>query len=430
VLIDIIYLFFGTLALPFLTYLFLKNPKFRSGLINKFKRIPLRSSRAPCLWVHAVSVGEVRAARMLIEGFRKRFPDWEIAISTGTSTGAEVAREEIPDALAFHLPFDLSWRVDAMVGRIRPRCAVFMELELWPNLLRELKREGVPVFVVNGRIRKPSQMIYKLLSTVARDVFADGCVTCYCVQNELYARRVCSIGVDAARVRVTGSMKYDNIPVEVPRERLRFFRNLFRIRRGEKVFVAGSTYADEERALASIYARMKRRLPRLRMIVAPRHLERLEETVEAMTKAGLSVVRRSEIEGPEKIDGDAVIIVDTMGELGEIYGVADVAFVGKSLFSSAQGGHNVLEPAGLGVPVLFGRFVENFQEEADLLLKAGGGVMVDDADQLERELEKLLTSPKVRREVGARAREAVFARRGATDKTLDIIEGFLSEKGS
>jgi len=427
---DLIYCMLAAVGSPFLLYKFVRDAKFRSGLLNKLKPVPERTGKAPCLWVHCVSVGEARTARGLIARFREDFPAWDVVISTGTTTGAKVAREENPDLLVFHLPLDVSWMARSAVERIRPDCLVLVELELWPNLLRAARDAGTRVVVVNGRIRRRSERAYRLLSFCARGLFVDGCVQAYCMQNELYAGRLARLGVCRSRIYITGTMKYDNVRTSVDAARQKYFRRIFAISRGDVVIVGGSTYRDEEEALTRTFATLRNEFRRLRLVLAPRHVERAGEAVAAAEKAGLRALRRSTLGEDGRAEREAVIVLDTVGELGDVYGLADCVFVGKSLFESMRGGHNVLEPAAMAKPVLFGPYMENFAEEAELLLDADGAARVEDEAGLLGELRNLLSDPDRRRKMGVRAREAIASKRGATEKTLDILKEVILNEGS
>jgi 3-deoxy-D-manno-octulosonic-acid transferase len=367
-------------------------------------------------WVHAVSVGEVMAAIPLVQALRARWPDTEIVISTVTATGAEVARSRLPEAAAtFAFPVDLAGAARRAVARVRPRCFIALETELWPNLLRTLARAGIPAVLANGRISDRSYGRYRLVRGLFRRVLDH--VTLFAMQSAEGARRIIDLGAPAERVIVTGNLKME---LPAPRESGReLWRRLLGLDQ-DPVWVVGSTHRGEDEPVLDVFARLRGEGLRLRLILAPRHPERASEVEQLARARDLRVVRRSRL--GSDTTGE-VIILDTVGELASLYAVADVIFVGGSLVP--VGGHNVIEPALSAKPVIFGPHMMNFREAASLLLTAGGAVQVSDAAGLEAALRSLLADDSLREIRGRSAWEAVRAHQGACARTIGALETVL-----
>lgn len=458
VVIDLLYLLAVILGSPWLLYKMVRTGKYRKGLRGRLGGVKRREGDKRCLWVHGVSVGEVLAARTLVEGFTHRHPDWDVVISTTTSTGQEVAKRHYPGQQVVYYPVDFGFAVERAMKAVRPDAIVLVEADLWPNFLGEAARRRTPVMVVNNRIGARSFRQQMMLRYLGR-LFLYDRLTQVTAQTEVHARRLRELGAGAGRVTVTGSVKYDAAPTRVGGSE-ELARELG-IREGERVIVAGSTFAPEEKILLGIYGRLRERFRGLRLVVVPRRPERFDEVARMITEAGFKVTRRSECvkETEEtltakaqsaqrtarpgvnsnnsqeeakgnrkgaKLEGDVVILGDTMGELTRFYGLAEVVFVGKSLV--AGGGQNILEPAGLGKAVVFGPSMYNFEEPAQRLLGRGAAVQVRDAKELEKELGGLLASPQRAREMGLAGREAIDAGRGATERNLDMIDKVLAER--
>jgi 3-deoxy-D-manno-octulosonic-acid transferase len=426
-LYDVGYIGLLVMGLPVLLFKLLTSPRWRAGLPQRCGFIPRRKGDGPCVWIHGVSVGEVLAAESLVRAFERDYPGWAIWISTTTRTGQEAARKTYPKHQVFYYPLDLSYSTSRVVERVRPDMVVLMELEIWPNFLLTCWSRRIPVLLANGRITDRSFREYRILQRLIPEPLDR--ISLYCVQEEQYAERFRRLGVPEDRIFVTGTMKFDNIPIHPdPAENTRL-REIFRIRREDRVLMGGSTHPGEEDALLRIFRAIRDRHPEARLILAPRHPERLSEVEECIRRMGFPVERKRDLErdAARAVRPEAVLLLDTMGELARIYGVADVVFVGGSLIP--HGGQNMMEPAGLGKPVVFGSHVQNFQESVDVLLEKEGAVMVRDAAELERELGRLFRDVEAARRMGQRAREAVLAHRGATDRMMAVFREVIREPG-
>ena len=391
--------------------------------INLRERLGLRAHQppaAPCGWIHAVSVGEAIAAAPLVEGLRRRWPALPLVVSTVTETGARVVRQRFA-GLASHryLPLDFPGASRRVIASIRPAFFVGMETELWPNLLRTLAARGVPAMVANGRLSDRSFRRYRLVRGAMRRVLAD--VRVFGMQSDEDARRVIALGATPERVVVTGNVKHEAPPD--PAGAADLWRRLAGLAPQQMVWIAGSTHRGEEGAVLDAHVAARATRPDLALIIAPRHPERVGEVISLVTARGFTAVRRSELPGAVPDRATTVIVLDTVGELAQLYSIADVVFVGGSL--APFGGHNMLEPAARAKPVLFGPHTTNFRDAATLLLDSEGGRLVHDSRELGVELIRLLNDPLLRATSGEKAHAAVAAQHGAVGLTLELIERYL-----
>jgi 3-deoxy-D-manno-octulosonic-acid transferase len=396
--------------------------------INLRERLGLRAHQppaAPCGWIHAVSVGEAIAAAPLVEGLRRRWPALPLVVSTVTETGARVVRQRFA-GLASHryLPLDFPGASRRVIASIRPAFFVGMETELWPNLLRTLAARGVPAMVANGRLSDRSFRRYRLVRGAMRRVLAD--VSVFGMQSDEDARRVIALGATPERVVVTGNVKHEALPD--PAGAADLWRRLAGLAPRQMVWIAGSTHRGEEGAVLDAHVAARATRPDLALIIAPRHPERVGEVISLVTARGFTAVRRSELPGAVPDRATTVIVLDTVGELAQLYSIADVVFVGGSL--APFGGHNMLEPAARAKPVLFGPHTTNFRDAATLLLDSEGGRLVHDSRELGVELIRLLDDPLLRATSGEKAHAAVAAQHGAVGLTLELIERYLYPEAS
>lgn len=370
-------------------------------------------------WVHAVSVGEALAAVPLVEGLARMCPGQPLVVTTVTETGARVVRERL-GAVATHrfFPLDLPGPVRRIVDRIDPRFLVCMEAELWPNTLRLLARRGVPVMLASGRLSDRSYRRYRLVRGLLRPVL-DG-LRVLAMQSGVDARRVIALGARRERVFVTGNLKHDARPERDGGAEL--WRRLLGLEARERVWVAGSTHRGEEAMVLEAHRAACRAGTAVVLVVAPRHPERTDEVLALARAAGWRAARRSAL--PQAAgEHDGVIVLDTVGELARLYAVADAVFVGGSLVPA--GGHNVLEPALWGKPVLVGPHAVNFREAVALLVEARGATVVGDATALAAALGRLLGDERLRVTMGERALGAAASRQGAVQATLDLVARYL-----
>ncbi|MBI2216396.1 MAG: 3-deoxy-D-manno-octulosonic acid transferase [Candidatus Rokubacteria bacterium] len=369
-------------------------------------------------WIHAVSVGEAITAGPLVGGLRRLHPELPLVLTTTTETGAGVVRARYgADVTHRFFPFDLPGAVRRTVDAIDPAFVVLMETELWPNLLRHLRARRIPVMIANGRLSNRSFPRYRLARSLLRPVLE--CVTVFAMQSDEDARRMIALGAAPERVVVTGNLKHEPTPDLAGSVEL--WQRLLGFRGGDRVWIAGSTHAGEEEAVLAAHAAALARVPGLTLVIAPRHPERVPEVLGLVATHGWPAVRRSELPRA-RVDG-AVIVLDTVGELAQLYAVADLVFVGGSLVP--VGGHNVFEAALRKKPVLFGPHTANFRDAAALMLASGGGVCVADAEQLAAAVRVLLDDADRAARMGQAGYEAVAARHGAVKETLELVGRFL-----
>jgi 3-deoxy-D-manno-octulosonic-acid transferase len=367
------------------------------------------------IWIHAVSVGEVVAARALVERLATTQPGRKVIVSTSTAAGGAVAAQGLPAERLFVAPFDFPWSVASVLGALQPSLLVLMETELWPNLIRAARRRGIPVAVVNGRISTRSFPRYRRVAPLLRHVLAQ--VDLFLMQSDVHADRIRALGAPPARVRVAGNLKYDALPDPVPPA------GLAEQIGGGPLWVAGSTMAGEDELVLRAFVELRRTQPDLRLVLAPRRPERFAEVPELCAAAGLRCARRSALGDAPWTDGD-VLLLDTVGELARVYALATVVFVGGSLVPT--GGHNVLEAAVAGKAVVVGPHMENFQEIADGFRAAGALVQVDGAPALGPAIAALLADDGRRAAVGERARSLVVKNRGGLATTARALAELLA----
>jgi len=409
---------------PYFLYQALRHNKYIGSLRQRLGSLPvsLNLDGDESIWVHAVSVGEVLAARSLVADLRSRYPRLRLFLSTTTLTGQQLARRNVGDVDGvFYLPFDWAFSVRRTLNRVRPRLFVMIETEIWPNLLRECRRRGVTTVLVNGRISYRSFPRYRLIRPFFRRVLDD--IDRFCVQGEEAARRLAELGADPGRITVTGSLKFDALDVAPPpgRGRQRVLR-FFRVSPNRPVLVAGSTFKGEETAVVRAFNLLRTRGGNPLLVIAARQPERFTEVERLCRQEGLSTIRRTELPIDAEPRADAVVL-DTIGELAELYQIATVVFVGGSLVPA--GGHNILEPAVFGKPIVFGPHMENFAEIAEAFLANGAAVQVRSARELDEVVVGLMGDPVRRARLGAGARALVEANRGAKDRTMAAVAALV-----
>jgi 3-deoxy-D-manno-octulosonic-acid transferase len=413
VLLDAGYLAAGVLVSPWLLFKAATDKRYRHRLGERFGGVA--PSEKKTLWVHGASVGEVNLAKPIVARLKKAHPDLAFHVTTNTLAGRENAEKAFPDARVSYFPFDFGGSVRRAIRRIKPVGVVLVELEVWPNFVRRCAKEGVPVVVVNGRMTERSFGRYRFWGWYFRSVFRR--LAAVGAQNDVYAERLRQMGAEPV---VTGNLKYDAAIGFDPAAEERTWREQLGL--GDApVIVAGSTHDPEERILADTFKKVQKAVPGVRLILAPRHLDRLAEVQKAVESADLKCYKKTQLSPAGT--GDGVILLDTVGELSRVYSAATAVFIGGTF--CARGGQNMLEPASLGKPVVSGPSLSNFEEIARTLVDAGGMRVIDNPVDLAGALAELLRDPARAREIGARSGEAVRAGRGAIDRTMDLIEKFV-----
>lgn len=411
-------------AFPWLAWSAWRTEKYREGFAEKLLgHVPRRAASRPCLWLHAVSVGEVNLLATTLAEIERRQLDWELVISTTTKAGYDLARRKYADRTVFYCPLDFTWAVAAAMRRVRPDLLVLAELELWPNLIRAAKAHGAHVAIVNGRLSDKSFRGYSRLRPLVGRVLRQ--IDLIAAQNEETAERFRNLGADPKRVFSTGSLKFDGAQTDRGNPKTRAMREWAGLKDDAIVLLAGSTQQPEEAYALQIYRKLAPTHPRLRLVIVPRHPERFDEVARLLAESGLDYVRRSQ-QGNSKTRTpiSAIVLVDTIGELGAWWGTATIGFVGGSFGS--RGGQNMLEPAAFGVATCFGPNTWNFRDIVTQLLAAEGAVVVVDYAALEHFVARALDAPEWAASLGERARQLVLTQQGATVRTVDLLAPLVS----
>jgi 3-deoxy-D-manno-octulosonic-acid transferase len=405
---------------PWLIYRAWRTGRYRQGLRDKLFGLS-RPLPAGAVWFHGVSVGEIHLLRQVVSAWRRRLPEAPCVISTTTDTGFAEAKRIFADLPVFFFPLDFSWAVRRTLRQVRPALVVLAEADLWPNFLLAARAQGVPVAVINGRMSPRSLRRYQNVGFLARRLF--GMLDLLLVQTPEHARAMRQLGVRPERIHVTGSVKFDGVSGQRDQPAIAALRRLFEVQPGQQVLVAGSTQPVEEEMVLAIYRRLRQAHAALRLILVPRQKERFEEVAVLLQKSGLRYGRRSQ--GTNL--GAEVVLVDTMGELAAVWGLADVAFVGGSL-DGRRGGQNMIEPAAYGAAVVFGPHVWNFQDIARRLLEARAACQVHDAAELETVIGWLLADDAERQRLGEAARRFVRSQQGAAEQTITLLAPLLGRQ--
>lgn len=426
-LINTLYALALAMLFPWLFVRSITTGRYREGIVDKLfglRESPLSGNR-PVAWFHGVSVGEIHLLGVLVAAFRKRHPEWECVVSATTDTGLEEARKRFPDLAVIPFPFDFTWAVAKTLRQLDPKLIVLAESELWPNFLRIAQKRNVPVAVVNGRMSPRSFRRYSKLKWLARPLLFSR-IARFAMQTEAYAESMRNLGVKANRIRVTGSVKYDGAGGDRDQAGTRELRQALSLTERDRVWVAGSTHDPEEKIVLGVFRRLRVKHPELRLILVPRSPDRFDEVANLIDRQSFSYARRSRLHSPPP-DNPAVILLDTMGELGAAWGLADVGFTGGSL-DGHRGGQSMIEPAAFGVPVVFGPFVWNFRDAAQRLTEAGAATMVRTPQAMEQELLRLLDDERLRTQKGLAARKLVQEQQGATRRTMEMIDELIGEE--
>lgn len=424
--LNLFYLLGLTLLSPWLIYRMITTGKYRRGFGAKFLGLaPRNKASSPTIWFHGVSVGEILSLRVVIRAFRQRHPNWKCIISTTTDTGLKEAQKNFADLDVFYYPFDFSWSVRRALKRANPDLIVLAESELWPNFLLLAKSLNIPVALINARMSPRSVKVHRRLAWLSRMLWP--CIEQFAVQTRDYADNFAQLGISEEKLHVTASVKYDGALTNRWDPALRPLREFFNVKDDEVIWIAGSTQAPEEEIVLNLYPGLKQAYPNLRLIIVPRQRERFDEVARLLKKSGLPFVRRSEMEAPLENAEETIVLVDTIGELGQLWSIADIAFVGGSM-DGKRGGQNVIEPAGFGSAVIFGPHVWNFREPTRRLLEADGAVQIQDEKELLLAIQVLLRDPRRRQEMGTRAQKLVIAQQGATQRTLDVLDLVIEKR--
>jgi 3-deoxy-D-manno-octulosonic-acid transferase len=397
-----------------------RDRSYRQGLGERFGwGATIGSGAARSIWLHAVSLGEMTAAAPLVRALQLKYPQYPLVLTSATPTGTARARGLFGDAVDVRfLPYDMPGAVARFLDRIRPRLAIIMETELWPNLYQECERRGVPLVLASARLSAKSVSRYRRFGRLFRGIFSASSLLA--AQTREDAERFIAIGAKSARTHVVGNIKFDVEVSPAVIDHGRELRSSFGNARA--AWIAGSTHAGEEERVLAAHEILLAAAPGALLILVPRHPDRFGAVAELLSRRGLRFTRRSSGTPPDA--STPVLLVDTVGELASLYAAADVAFVGGSLVPI--GGHNLLEPAALGRPVLTGPYYSNSKDIARLLLRQGAALQVNDAGELAAAVTRLLADPAERLRMGAIGRHIVESNRGSVARLLALIEPLLA----
>ena len=437
-LLNLIYCGILLLCSPMILYRSLRHGKYRHGFRQKFfGRIPKRQyvlrnrTKQPntkIVWFHAVSVGEVKLLRPLLQKIRNTQPDWCCVVSTTSKTGMDLAKQLFGnDWTVFYCPLDFSWAVKKAFQRLKPDLLVLVEQELWPNLLASAKQHNVKTALINGRFGEGGYKRYlwirPLIASMLRlfDLIAP--------QSDVYAGWFRRLGASSEVIQITGSIKFDGANTDCNNPETERFRKLAGISAEDVVFLAGSTQYPEEKYAVECYEHLRRDFPQLRLILVPRHPERFNEVSAMLDAKEVRWERRSALpetgELPAWTDRARILLVDTVGELGGWWGTAAIAFVGGSM--GRRGGQNMIEPAAYGAAVCFGANTKNFRDIVEMMLRENAAQVVHDQRELERFVRRCLAEPDFAQQLGGNAQSLVLRQVGATQKTLAMLRALLED---
>jgi 3-deoxy-D-manno-octulosonic-acid transferase len=411
---------------PLILFALLREEKYRMGLSQKLGFLPphllLKLSGSRPVWIHAVSVGEVTATIPLIQEIKKRYPSQKIILSTVTVTGNYTATIRVREVDAvIYFPLDYPFIVKKVIRQIKPKLFIILETELWPNILRELKRNNIPSVVVSGRISNRSYHKYRWGRFFFTKVLDN--IHLFCMQTEVDSRRIINIGADKDRVTTVGNLKFDQCVPTITTEEKENLYNMLSLKEGQTIFIAGSTHKGEENIVLEVFKNLKKTYEDLILILAPRHPERFDEVADLLSHQKLRSIKKTKIKMGQKSNHHDIILLDTIGELSKLYSIGTIIFVGGSLVST--GGHNVLEPVAYKKAVIFGPHMDNFSEISRCLRESGGGFQVNNQEEFLSQTEMLLQNDVDRDKLGEKAFEVIAHNQGAINKSMEVIERFL-----
>ena len=426
-LYNLVTIFIVIFAFPVFCWRLIREPGFDERFRQNFGFLPASALKAvahkQCLWVHAASIGEVVAASPIIKELRLAFPERPLLVSTVTVTGYEMAQKIMPDVDSIiFFPLDLPLLSAAVVRRIQPGLVVLVETELWPNFLGALETLKVPVVMVNGRISDKSAQHYRYLRSVLKKMLQS--VSLFCMQSDLDASYIIALGAPQKNVVVTGNTKFDQTYTTVTSEEKR--QLLASLGFGgdlSPIFIAGSTHEGEETAVFEAYLQAKKFVPKLKLIIAPRDIRRTDEVEKIAESYSVSLKRRTKLPSGSALVFSEAVIIDTIGELGRLYSLGDIIFVGGSLIP--QGGHNILEPAAHGKPILVGPQMFNFKESYALLSDRGACLTVHNSQELAAKIVLLIQDTKAAEAMGQSAAAIMLENGGAARKSVDYLRRFV-----
>ena len=426
---NLLFWIFLVLGFPFLLFRLLTTRRFRTGLKERlaiYGKKGINSSPDHSLWVQAASVGEVTAALPLLRLLREELPDYPLVLTCQTAAGRKIARKRLgSQAKVLLCPLDAALFVNRFFRWARPRILIMIETELWPGLITAADRRNIPILMVNGRISPRAFRGYMKGRFFLKPFLAR--ITAFNMRSSADAHRIKRMGAPQEKISVTGNIKFDTLPAgEQPAREREGWKRILKLREGEEIVVGGSTFAGEEAILSRVFAAISPEMPRLRLILAPRHLNRIEEVERYLRSRKQPYALLGELRAGRADPEVKIVIVDQLGILIKIYAVAAVVFIGRSL--SGVGGQNPIEPASLGKPIIFGPHMENFRIEARALLESGAALRVKDEEELKNKLREVLGDVDLSRGMGEAGIRVVDNFRGASRRNLASIKKLLGRE--
>lgn len=418
-LLNAVYALLLALLMPFLLWRVFRQGRYRRGLREKFfGRLDLPKSSRPIVWFHAVSVGEVIQLQKVVDAFRLETADrFQILVTTSTDTGYDLAVKRFDGCFVSWYPLDFSWAVSTALKTVQPALVVLMELEFWPNFLSTCYRRSVPVAVVNARMGDKSFGRYQKVRFLLSPLFRG--LSLAAAQSATHSERLQTLGVPKDRSAVTGSIKFDGVATSRDNPKTALLRQLFGLSDDAAVLVAGSTQDPEELLAVSAWESLRFEFPQLRLILVPRHKERFDAVADLVVSRGHQVARRSQLTDTQRASAGSIILLDTIGELGACWGLADIAFVGGSFGN--RGGQNMIEPAAYGACVLFGPNTWNFRDVVAAFKSANACIQLESERQFTETIRRLLNNPSEREQLAAAAKQVVVSQQGATLATAKLL---------
>jgi 3-deoxy-D-manno-octulosonic-acid transferase len=409
---DFIFFIYSLFYLPFLlvTRRWHKDFIQRLGVLGPDVQKRLHSSSN--IWVHAVSVGEVGVIEGLISQLKLAYPQHQIVITVTTKTGYELAQKRLAQyGPVLCSPLDFSWVVKGFIHSIKPRLYIAAETEIWPNLFSQLDKGNVPIVIINGRISDKSFPRYQCISFLLKNILSH--VRGFCMQSDLDAKRMLELGAPPQRVKVTGNLKFDDLP-KASNDHYGFNFN-------HPLWICGSTHPGEEEIILGVFQQVLKDHPSWQLVIAPRHIERSAEVIQLIETKGMKAVRFSK--SPAWPSADSVVVIDTIGHLRNLYALASLVFVGKSL--RGGGGQNIIEPAFFAKPIIVGPKMENFRDITACFRARHAIVQIPDSQSLEEAVRQLMEDPHAREELGKKARGVIDESKGALQRTMEEIKVML-----
>lgn len=420
IFLNILYFIVLLCIIPWIMYSVIIKGKYKDTIMERLGNISHIPEQGNCIWVHGVSVGEIKAAKPLILRL-KQYTNANIIISSTSSSGKKIAKEIYADFLVISFPIDFSFSIQKYFQKFSPQLIVLMELEIWPNFLFLAKKKDIPVILINGRLSDKS---FRRYSRYLKIFFPwiTSAIKLFSVQTNIYKERFEKLGIKSENIHITGNMKYDDVTYSENKD----IRDVFGISKDMQVFVAGSTHDPEERIIIDNYSKIVSMFPSFRLIIVPRHPKRSNQIADYIRQSGFIPIKQSEIKSPVMLESKSIIIGDIMGTLRDIYSLASIAFVGGSLIP--HGGQNFIEPASFGKAVICGPYMENFPDVVSFL-QENALIQIQNKEDLHVVVTKLFRDKEYRKQIGERAKKIVENSKGSADKNLqlciDILENTL-----